>query len=90
MKPVMQHPFPNACSHAVLAMICGTDLETAIRITGTTEFPDHEAKMRLLRQFGFKGEMRIVITEGMGANCLAALMRENKYLYGLVSSCLDP
>lgn len=89
MNLVMQHPYPDACWLACLAMLVNSNIEEIVRIAGTAERWNFDGQDRVMKHFGLKLS-RACVTEGYGDRCLGGLMRQHDYLVCTWSSCLRP
>ena len=89
MKLVMQHPHPEACALACVAMIADSDLETVIKMAGTNARAGQDVCARVLKGFGLE-LLEVCFTHAVGETCMGGLMHRHKTLLCELSSCLDP
>ena len=88
MKLVMQHPHPQACELACLAMLADVTLDDIIKLVGSPRKPDSPDAERVREALG----LRIVdamVVDGMGARCLGYLIPKHKTMIATLSSCVD-
>lgn len=86
---VSQHPYPDGCWLACLAMLVGIDMEEAVRAAGGAHRFNFDEHDRFCAAFGLKLR-RCVVVEGYGEKCLGALVRGHEVVIACWSSCIDP
>ena len=90
MKLVLQHPYPNACALACLAMLADVTLDAVIKANGgSSERPPYETRNRLFTHFGIALPKEGYLIESFGDQTVAALMKKHSTMLCSVYSYID-
>lgn len=88
LKLVLQAPYQNCCQQACIAMLTGMPLGTVIAELGDGRLGAIERRL-FLASHGVEHSDQVHITEALGDNAIAALMRKYTTMWVTVFSCVE-
>lgn len=86
---VSQKPFLICCQQACIAMLSGKSLSEIISLSGYKKLRSDE-RSRVLEKYNIEISSMGYIVEGVGDNCIGALIKKHNILWCNLSSWKDP
>lgn len=88
MEYISQHPHPEACQHACLAMLAGVSLKSVIDLVGDKRLGVNERKI-VCEKFSIPLTERRYLVEAFGENAIGNLIQKHKTILCSVYSALS-